>query len=150
LTSLLLIAQSPSLVLGPAAEILDLSPIWRTVYVPILVLVLGVMTLSVVTFVIPLWTPARSYARLAIHAAGLTITLVLLRADEWVVAREMTVFNDGTPSDVVADIVNNSIELGLVLALVVGLFEIGREIRRLLARRNGDSARIEHRADVAG
>ena len=132
---LLLIAQSPSLMLGPAAEILDLSPVWRTVYVPILVLVLAIMTLSVVNFVIPEWTSARSYARLSIHAAGLTITLVLLRAGEWVVARDMTVFSDGTPSSVVADIVNNSIELGLVLALVVGLFEIGREIRRLVARR---------------
>jgi hypothetical protein len=132
---LLLIAQSPSLVLGPAAGILDLSPIWRTVYVPILVVVLGVMTLSVVNFVIPVWTPARSFARLAIHGGGLAVTLVLIRAGEWVVAREQTVFSDGTPSNAVADIANTGIELGLVLALVVALFEIGREIRRLLARR---------------
>ena len=132
---LLLIAQSPSLILGPATAILDLAPIWWVVYVPILILLLAVLTLSIVNVIHPTWTPARSYARLATQGISLTVGAVLLRAGEWVVAKDSMVLENGTTSSGVADLVNNGIEVGLVIALVVTLFQIAVEVRRLLARR---------------
>jgi hypothetical protein len=56
------------LVLGGAARILDLAPIWGVVYVPIVVLAAAGVALSATNFVRPVWTPARSVARLAIDA----------------------------------------------------------------------------------
>ena len=135
LIGLLLVSLSPSLVLGPASAILDLAPIWSAVFVPILILLLAVLALSVVNAILPAWTPARSYARLATQGISLTVGAVLLRAGEWVVARDSTVLENGTPSNVVADAVNGGIEVGLVIALVVTLFQIAVEVRRLLARR---------------
>ena len=83
---LLLVPNARFLVLGPAAEFLELAPIWSVAYVPILALTLATAVLSFVNFTKPSWTPARSWARLAIHAAAVVVVGVVLRAGVWVIA----------------------------------------------------------------
>jgi hypothetical protein len=132
---LLLLPQAPVLVMGPAAAFLDLGPIWSVVYVPILLLMLATATLSLVNFVRPYWTVARSVTRLAIHGASFLVFAVLLRAGEWVVAKADAVLPAGVSLDHVVEIVNVSCQIGLFIACLVSLFEIVREVRRLMSRR---------------
>jgi hypothetical protein len=132
---LLLLPQTPSLLLGPAAAFLDLAPVWRTVYVPILLLTVAAAALSVVNLARPYWTPARSATRLAIHGVSFVVCAVLLRSNVWVVARTGGALPDGAPADRVVEVVNASVEIGLFVASVVILFEVGREGYRLRSRR---------------
>jgi hypothetical protein len=137
---LLLMPRSPGLVLGPAASIVTLAPIWTTIYPAAIALLLGTMALSLVNFLRPIWTPARSYARIALHATSAAIFIVLLRAGEWVAAKDIAPGNGTSPQRFV-EIANRSIEIGLAIALIVGVVEIAREAHRLSNRRKGSHPR---------
>ena len=136
---LLLIPRSPALVLGPAAAFLTLSPVWTTVYPAAIGLLLGTIALSLVNFLRPVWTPMRSWARIALHATSAAIFVVLLRAGEWVAARDVP--GSATSMDRIVDVANRSIEIGLAIALIVGVVEIAREAYRLSSRRKGSHPR---------
>jgi hypothetical protein len=99
---------------------------------------LATIALSLVNFVQPIWTPARSYARIALHAGSATLFGVLLRAGEWVAAKDVAVSN-GTSLHRIVEIANRSIEIGLLIALIIGVVGIGREVHRLTTRRKGSA-----------
>ena len=135
---LLLVPQAPVLALGPFASFLGLAPIWSTVYLPILLQLLATMALSVTNFLLPVWTPLRSYARLAIHALAMVNFLILLQADEWV--RVHPGVPDAASADKFAAVVNRGFEVGLVVAMLLTVFEIIGELRRLHTRRHASPA----------
>jgi hypothetical protein len=136
---LLLIPRSQGLLLGPAASIVTLAPIWTTIYPAVLALLLGTIALSLTNFLRPIWTPARSYARIALHATSIAIFIVLLRAGEWVAAKDVAL-GSGSPQRFV-EIANRAIEIGLGIAIVLGAIEIVREAYRLTSRRKGSQPR---------
>ena len=137
---LLSIPQSPFLVLGPAAALLGFTPIWSTVYVPIVLMTIATIALSAVNFLRPFWTPARSYARLAIASVSIGVFAALLGAREWLVVRPGVVGPDGASLPRIAEIANRTMEIGLVVAFIIMLIQIASELRRLNARRNSPSA----------
>jgi hypothetical protein len=128
---LLLLPGSPELLLGQGARILAVAPVWHAMYVPIVLLTAAAAALRVVDVVRPYWTPARSAARIAVQAAGIVMVGQLLRAGEWVVAVPGASLPGGRSLDRLLDVVNRSVQIGLFIAAVVSLFEIGREINRL-------------------
>jgi hypothetical protein len=128
-------ARAPFAILG-----LHLAPVWTVVYVPMVLVAFAILGLSVMNIAYPVWTPSRSYARIAIHAAGLVIVALLLRADEWVIATPGALFSNGAPSARIAELVNNGIEAGLVIAFLAGLSEIVREWRRMQSLRRISTA----------
>ena len=132
---LLLLPGSPQLLLGQGARILAVAPVWHAVYLPIVLLTTAAAALRVADVVRPYWTPARSAARIAVQAAGIVIVGQLLRAGEWVVAVPGARLPRAESLDRLVDVVNKSIEIGLFVAAVVSLFEIGREINRLRVHR---------------
>jgi hypothetical protein len=138
---LLLIPAAPHLVLGPATSFLELAPIWRLAYVPILLLMASAAVLSFTGVLRPYWTPARSFARIGLHAGTLAIVAVLHRAGEWVVARPGAAASEGASLERLVDVINRSCEIGLAITAVVGLFEIGREVYRLRSRQR-DALRL--------
>ena len=77
-------------------------------------------------------------ARIALHAGSASLFAVLLRAGEWVAAKDVAMSN-GTSVNRIVDVANRSIEVGLVIALIIGLAEIGREVYRLSTRRKGSA-----------
>jgi hypothetical protein len=131
---LLLIPGAPHLLLGPAASFLEAAPVWRLVYVPILLLTASAAALSLVNVLRPYWTPARSFARIALQAGTLAVLWVLHRAGEWVVARPAAAPADVASLDRLVDVINRSCEIGLAIAVLVSLVEIGREVYRLRFR----------------
>ena len=147
LTWLLLIPRWPALALGPAAAMVMLAPIWSTVYPAVIVMMLGTIALSLVNFLRPIWTPARSYARIALHAGSVSLFGVLLRAGEWVAAKDVALSN-GASLNRIVDAANRSIEVGLVIALIIGLAEIGREVYRLSSRRNGSAPPLRYSGTI--
>ena len=131
------------------ARILDLAPIWSTVYVPILAVTVATAVLSFVNFTRPFWTPARSLARIVIHASSSVIFFVLMRSGPWLIAKEGAAFPDGASSDRIAQIANKSVEIGLVVALIISLIEIARETYRWQSRRKVSSASNSDAAHAA-
>jgi hypothetical protein len=137
---LLAVPQAPFLVLGPAAAFLSFTPIWNTVYVPIALMMIATIALSAVNFVRPIWTPVRSYVRLAIASVSIGVFAALLNSREWLVARHGAVGPDGASLTKVVEIANRTMEIGIVVALIITAVQIASELRRLNARRNSPSA----------
>ena len=135
---LMLVPAFPFLLLGRAAELLDLAPIWSTVYLPILFVALATVALNITNFTRPAWTPARALARAALHTIAAAIFVVLLRVDVWVTATPGATLADGTSAERLADIANNVVEISLGIALVVTLVELARELYRWYSRRGSD------------
>jgi hypothetical protein len=137
---LMLVPRAPYLLLGPAAALLDLAPIWSVAYVPILALTIATAALGFANFVRPVWTPARSYARIAIQAFGAVLFLTLLRAGEWLTVKPGVTSPDGTPLEAIAKIANAVVEISLLVAFVIGIIEVARELKRLHSRRKSPGA----------
>jgi hypothetical protein len=131
---LLLVPGAPHLLMGAAARILELAPVWRVVYVPLVLLTAAVVALRLVDVVRPYWTSARSFARIAIEVGGLVVVALLLRAGEWVAVRPGATLPDGASLDRVVDAINRSCEIGLYVTGAICLCEIGREVYRLRIR----------------
>lgn len=146
---LLLVPQSPSLVLGPASAFLDLAPIWRFVYIPILLLMLASVYLSALNLLRPYWTVARSWMRIGIHTAALLLYVVLFRAGEWVVARPGAIPPGGTTVERLVDVVNAGCEIGLLAACVFALIDIVRAVHRMQSRRKSSTASGSAQAPIA-
>ena len=64
----------------------------------------------------------------------LAVVGVLHRAGEWVVARPAAAPADAASLDRLVDVINRSCEIGLAIAVLVSLVEIGREVYRLRFR----------------
>ena len=136
---LILVPRAPYLLLGPGAAFLDFAPIWGVVYVPILLLTVATAVVSFVNLTRPYWTPARSLARIAIHATSFLVWTLMLRAGEWIVARASVPVPDGVRLEQIVDIVNSGCKIALAVASIVAVIEIVRELRRLASRRNPSS-----------
>jgi hypothetical protein len=132
---LLLIPDAPYLLMGPAATFLALAPIWRVVYIPILILTVATISAAVADVVRPYWTRGRSVWRIAIQVGGLVVIAMLLNADTWIVARSGAVGPPDVPLDRVVRFINRQFPLFLCGAAIVNLIEIGREVHRLVSRR---------------
>lgn len=143
---LLLLPKAPHLLLGPAAAILGLAPIWQVVYVPIVALALAAAALSFVNLVRPYRTATRSLLRIAMHAVSVVVIAVLLRAGVWVLALPGARLPDGTPLDGIVDLVNTGLEIGLMVGCAAGLIEIAREVYRWKSRRKTDSRPFQNGA----
>ena len=133
---------------GRGTELLDLAPIWSTVYLPILLVTLATVALNITNFVRPAWTPTRALARAALHTIAAAIFVVLLRVDGWVTAKAGATLADGTSAERLADIANSVVEMSLGIALVVTLIELGRELYRWHSRRGSNvpsSPALRHR-----
>jgi hypothetical protein len=132
---LLLLPRSPFLVLGPAAALVEFASVWRFVYVPIVLLTLATTALHVVNFVRPYWTRARSLMRLAISVANLIVAAVLVSAGEWFVpAMTLPTLPEGVQLDRVIGIINACFHVGFIIAGIIIVVEIVRELYKLKNR----------------
>jgi hypothetical protein len=131
---LLLIPWAPVLFLGPADRIFDLAPIWRVVYVPILLLTGASLVVSAIDFIRPYRTAARSLLRAGIHVFSFLVSAILLGANEWVVAKAGATLHDGVSLDRLVSLLNVGVKIGLIVACIVSLIELARELRRASSR----------------
>lgn len=132
---LMLIPRMPFLILGPAAAFVEPAPIWRTVYVPILLMAVASSALTLMNFVRPYWTPVRSYARIALNVVALSIAIVLARAGEWFLPAFAP--SASSPDNIagLVHVMNMGVQVGLFIAVLVNAWELVRELLRLKHRR---------------
>jgi hypothetical protein len=130
---LLIVPQRPELAFGPAASFLAPSPVWGTVYLPIVVLTIASAVLALANVVAPHRDMLWSVLRLVLNAAGIPVLVILLRADAWLVPIAATLPN-GEPIEPLVDIVNTCMYVALRIAAVIKLFDIARDVWRLLRR----------------
>jgi hypothetical protein len=140
----LLAMQNPWLLLGPAASIVRLGPIWHQLLTPILLLAAAGMALHVVNLIRPYTTTRRSIARLGLNALQLALLTILLTAPGLVVPAWTTTTPQVHYAGVV-EIVDLSIRLSLVGIGVVTIVESVREILRMIRlRRLGSGAALSN------
>jgi hypothetical protein len=135
---LLALPSAPWLLLSASADFLEGAPVWGAAYVPIVVVTAATVVLSAVNVMRPYWTPARSAARLAIHGASLLVMVMLLRAGQWGVGKPGATVHE---LDRVVGVLNMGIEIGLYVACVVVVVEIGKEAWRWRSRVAGENRR---------
>jgi hypothetical protein len=132
---LLLVPQAPFLLLGPAAAIVDPAPVWRSVYVPIVLITLATAVWHVINFIRPYWTTTRSLSRAALHGATFLVFVALLRGNEWFVAKSgMTASARDVDMKDIVDLINMGCQIGFFVAAIMSVIEILRELLRLRAR----------------
>jgi hypothetical protein len=76
----------PFLILGPASSFLKLAPIWYRIYFPILLLTVAEIVRAIINLVRPDWARFRVIYRILLHAGGLGVAYMMLKARVWVMA----------------------------------------------------------------
>jgi hypothetical protein len=132
---LLMLPRAPFLLLGPAAAFVEYGPVWRLVYVPMLLLTIATASLHLLDFVRPYWSRPRALARLGISGGTLLIFLFLARAGELFHAAPSTRIPDNVQVDGVVRIINASFQIGFAIAAFIAAFDIVMALRRLKQRR---------------
>jgi hypothetical protein len=127
---LLLLPRSPWLILGPVAALVQYAPVWRVVYVPMVLMALTMAALSVIDFVRPYRTSSRELMRVAINVGSLIVFVFLAQAGDLFLPRAAAAAPEGVELARVVDIVNAGFRIGMAVAAVITLFEIWRGVRR--------------------
>ena len=127
---LLLLPRSPWLILGPVAALVQYAPVWRMVYVPMVLLALATVTLSVIDFIRPYRTGSREMVRVAISVGSLIVFVLLAQAGDLFLPRIAAAPAEGVDLARVVDIVNAGFRIGMAVAAVITLVEIWRGVRR--------------------
>ena len=127
---LLLLPRSPWLILGPVAALVQYAPVWRTVYIPMVLLALAMAALSVIDFVRPYRTSSRELMRVAINVGSLVVFVLLAQAGDLFIPRAAAAMPEGVDIARVADIVNLGFRIGMAVAAVITVIEIWRGLRR--------------------
>ncbi len=78
----------PSLFFGRAAGSLELTPVWHTYYVPILVLLLAGIGQRAINLVRPLWTWVHAFTRMVTNLAGLFLQYFIIVGAPYVVVAD--------------------------------------------------------------
>jgi hypothetical protein len=124
-----LMRHSPSLIFGPAASFLHLSPQWDQLYVPITVVILLEMVNAGVTLIRPDWVRFHWLMRIVASVGNLIVASLLITRGNPVI---MTL--DGVPNAArVAQIVNHSITYCAWFSVAILLFHLVKDLHRLIS-----------------
>ncbi|MGC2526332.1 MAG: hypothetical protein WA639_01190 [Candidatus Acidiferrum sp.] len=128
------------LILGPAAAFLKLAPSWHRVYFLIVLLTDIVIVRAIINLVRPDWTGFRAIARLILHASGLAVVFMLIRAGSWVVAAD-AVANKTPAYAHSVEIVNGCFYYTLIVTGVVSAGMLVFRIVKMIQRRRWQTRR---------
>jgi hypothetical protein len=137
---LLAMTQSPSWLLGPASSSMELAPIWKVAFPPILASTLATAALQATNLARPYWTPTRAKLRLLTQVASLGVIALLLSAGTWLVPAAALPAAEAASVQSLVEVINTSVFIGLVVAGLITLLDMARELRRL--KRGGDGSSL--------
>lgn len=135
---LLLVPASPWLAMGPLSTVLAFAPVWRTWYVPMVIVATANVMLDAYGLVEPTRTPRRITLKLVALGAQLVVAVMILQARVWVVAGPV-VRPDVAPAHELSQLltwVNTGIAIGFGTVIVITLIEMGKQYYRLRASRS--------------
>jgi hypothetical protein len=75
--------RQPFLILGPGAALVELAPIWSSLFTPMLLLALADVAWQVLGLIRPQWKTLRALMRIALGGLQLLVLYFLARAGEW-------------------------------------------------------------------
>jgi hypothetical protein len=123
------------LIMGPGAALLNFGPVWHEIYPLFVVIVLVDISFTAANLYRPQWTDGRTVSRVVKSALGLVVLIFLVRAPDLFVPA-----NASQESQTVVNSVNFALHLGLPVALVVHVINIGVRLTRFIGRRTGRRA----------
>ncbi len=130
------------LIFGPGIAFLRFGPVWQTIYPLFVVLVVVDLSLTASRMTWPQWTHGGQVTRLVMSALGLVVLFFLIKAPELFVASD-----PNTPQlQALAKNLSLGVHIGLILALLVNIYNVVKESARLIGGRLG---RV-HQATVGG
>jgi hypothetical protein len=134
----------PPLIFGPAAAIVTFAPIWRSLFVPMVLLALADIASQLIALARPHWTTLRSVTHITVSLASLVVVGLLLSTGDLIVltdAGARAVAGELASNQVLVTIVNRTIQVALA---IVGVITIVRELVeiRCLCRRSGPGAPV--------
>jgi len=112
------VQKYPFLILGPAASLLKLAPIWYQIYFPILLLTVAEIVRAFINLVRPDWVLFRLIYRILVHAGGLAVAYALLRAGSWVVGADGGA-NPPAGDNGAVEILNQVLYWGLLFSVIL-------------------------------
>jgi hypothetical protein len=137
------VQSHPFLIFGPAAAFLNLAPVWRQIYFPIVLLTDLEIVRAVINLVRPDWTQFRAVARVILQAGALAVACFAIRAANWVTPASPVADKAGTYVQV-AHIVNLCLLYVFVGAAILSvgtiLFRISELVQRW--RRHGGAREV--------
>jgi hypothetical protein len=120
--------RSPHLLLGPGAAVVTFGPVWRTMWVPILIFMVIEVVTAGVNLLRPDWVRFHSVSRLISRGLGLLMAAILIRAGDLIVAAAP----GADPS--VVQITNNVFLITLIVGALVFAGQIVWELRTMMRR----------------
>ena len=133
------VRRHPFLIFGPAAYFLQLAPVWSRMYGAIVFLTsLGIVR-AVINLFRPRWTRLRTLVSLVLEAASLAILCFLLKAGSWVAVADSAGSHPSGYSRA-AELVNQGIFYGLLIAAVISVAQLAQRIARLMRRQRNPSS----------
>jgi HAMP domain-containing protein len=121
--------------LGPAADNLELTEVFATVYIPIVALFAVHFLSNLFTLLRPRWSPAVAVVHIAIHAGALLVVLVLLQGDGLVTGKIGAAIQDPAALAQLVDRVNKGATIGLVIIGIIKIVHIFVEAATIRLRR---------------
>jgi hypothetical protein len=130
--------QRGAVVVGPGLRI-GVAPIWGQMYWTILALTAARALVDLYCFVRRAWTRGQSYAWLALDIAGIVMAILLLRAGNWV---DVVLPNAPQGAAKLVSVINQSIQIGLICAAIIPLYDVWKQVRRLYRGKTGQAAPV--------
>ena len=121
------------LIFGPGIAFLHFGPVWQTIYPLFVVMVLVDVALTAAMVAWPQWIQGRSVSRLVMSALGLVVLYFLINAPDLFVAADAS----AAQLQGLAKGINYGVHLGLVIAAIVNVINIGVESVRFVGRKLG-------------
>jgi len=125
------------LIFGPGVFVVHFGPIWQTLYPLFFVLVIVDMVHHTVNVVRPAWEKGRVGIRVLYRALTLLTLYFLLNAHDLLVPTEPAAPN----LQAVMNGLNTAIHIGLIVAVIVTVAQMARDVYDLLGRRSGNGKR---------
>jgi hypothetical protein len=125
--------RAPFMILGPAAAFIKVAPIWHQFYWPIVAIALAGMAQAGINLLRPDWVRLRTAYQMLSAAMWLVISLLLLRAGNWIVVPEA----GGPLADSyhhTAIILNQCLTYVLIGVSMVAAYGVFHHLRRLVRR----------------
>jgi hypothetical protein len=126
---------------GALPDTFALSPVWREIYWPTVLVLLAGMTQAAVNLVYPEWIRFRAWMHMGTNAASLAIVYFLMQARVWVTSNtaDAAAVTEHRNSIVM---VNQGIFYGLVVAGVILICMLITEVRRMVRGRAKQQAAL--------
>jgi hypothetical protein len=125
----LAVPRFPFLMFGPAAAFLAFGPVWHQLYLPVAIIWLVSLATLWAIMLRPDWAGFRVVARLITDGLFLIVSIVLLKAGTIVQLAPGVDPSTGVVG--VVDLINAGARVGLLVSIVVSVWQITRETYRL-------------------